>query len=159
MAKFKVEWVEEKVTSTGKKKLDITLVSEEGENIDGVTIWEGFPNFSAIKAGDELEGDLVSKQNGQYLNKTLYAPKPVNSSPGSKSGFTGGTKMMEQKAKNIEEAQKRKSESIAYFNSVNSAIALVGKDGSDINTVKNNIIYWRDWFLAEYDKWNEQPPF
>lgn len=64
-------------------------------------------------------------------------------------------KLMDKKAENIEKAQDRKNESISYFNSLNSAISLVQftiKNAPN-EDLKDHIIYWRDWFLSEYRKY------
>jgi len=57
---------------------------------------------------------------------------------------------MEEQA--LKDAQYRKSLSIAYFNSVNSAIALAGTMFPDMEGVdaKEFIKEWRDWFLEEH---------
>lgn len=155
--KYKIIWSEKKTTSTGKEKIDATL--DDGQRtIDKVTIWGDFPNFAGLMTGHEIEGDIVTKQNGAYTNHTLY---PVKVATTPKFGASGGMKMMEKKAENIKEAQERKSESIAYFNSVNSAIALVGKRLGEISEaqMKLELKLWRDWFLSEYETWNQKEPF
>lgn len=54
----------------------------------------------------------------------------------------------------MRDAQYRKSRSIAFFNSTNSAINLLAPIISSLNDfeIKDKIVEWRDWFLAEYDK-------
>jgi hypothetical protein len=157
--KYTIQWSEKKSTSTGKEKIDATL-SDGTNTIDKVTIWDSFPNFANLMSGHEVEGDIVTKQNGQYTNKTLY---PVKVATTPKFGGSGAmSKMMDKKAENIKEAQERKAESIAYFNSVNSAIALVnglGTEGMGEAELKVKIRVWRDWFLSEYETWNAKTPF
>jgi len=157
--KYKIIWSEKKTTSTGKEKIDATL--DDGQKtIDKVTIWADFPNFAEIKTGHEIEGDLVTKQNGQYTNHTLYPVKVATTSNFGRSG--GVSKLMDKKAENIKEAQERKAESIAYFNSVNSAIALLSKMGIESmseSQIRVNLVAWRDWFLKEYEDWNKGQPF
>lgn len=51
----------------------------------------------------------------------------------------------------LKDAQYRKSLSIAYFNSLNSAIELVDKKKSKTQ-LKKDIAYWRDWFIQEHKK-------
>jgi hypothetical protein len=57
----------------------------------------------------------------------------------------------------LKNAQYRKSLSIAYFNSVNSAIELVSnfypKD-EKIEDIKKTIVDWRDWFLEEHKNYH-----
>jgi hypothetical protein len=56
----------------------------------------------------------------------------------------------------IEKAQERKSDSIAYFNSVNAAIELMSHRGIENmpdQEVEDALISWREWFLSEYRKY------
>ncbi len=63
---------------------------------------------------------------------------------------------MEEQA--LKDAQYRKSLSIAYFNSVNSAIELVTKSSlvtgglvfGNSEDIRSAIEVWRDWFLEEH---------
>jgi hypothetical protein len=58
-----------------------------------------------------------------------------------------------KKAKEIEHAQDRKAESIAWFNATNNAIEVCKfSDNIDQDCIRN----WRKWFL---DEWKDQPPF
>ncbi len=55
----------------------------------------------------------------------------------------------------ISSAQLRKSLSIAYFNSNNSAIELVSKlNITDTEQLKDAITSWRDWFIEEYKQYH-----
>lgn len=160
--KYKIIWSEKKTTSTGKEKIDATL--DDGQRtIDKVTIWGDFPNFAGLMTGHEVDGDLVTKQNGQYTNHTLYPVKVATTS--NFGGSRGVSKLMDKKAENIKEAQERKAESIAFFNSTNSAIALVNAmRDNDVHIpseseLKVTIRAWRDWFLKEYEDWNKGQPF
>ena len=107
---YTINWLERKRTSTGKNKLDAVLVDPNGIQNEGVTIWEGFPNFAALMPGSQVEGDITVKQNGQYTNKTLNAPR------GSTSQFAGGyapkpnaiKAAMEMKSEGIQRAQDNK---------------------------------------------------
>jgi hypothetical protein len=57
----------------------------------------------------------------------------------------------EERGKQIMSAQFRKQASIAYFNALNSAIAITSaiKYESD-EVLRDHIVYWRDYFLSEY---------
>lgn len=149
--KIKIEWLETKnpewkvatITHPDGAKIDVSInkVSKKGEH---------FPNFDTLKADDEVEGELWQSEKGTWY---LFPPKPVSNKP---AFVGGGMKMMEQKARNIEQAQERKAESISYFNSVNSAIALVSKfdiDNMSEAELKVKLRVWRDWFLSEYKDW------
>ncbi len=152
--KYSIDWSEKKTTSTGKEKIDAHLIGEDLKKHEGVTIWGDFPNFANLMTGGVVEGDLVEKQNGQFLNKTLYAPKV----PGARAGGAGVAKAQERKAEYIKEAQDRKEDSIAYFNSVNSAISLLqalGANGMTNDSVQNFIKTWREWFLKEHEVYKD----
>jgi chorismate mutase len=59
--------------------------------------------------------------------------------------------------KSIKTAQDRKDYSIAFYNSTNNAIELVKKlDVKEIDAIKTEITYWRDWFLLEHLQYRKQ---
>ena len=65
------------------------------------------------------------------------------------------SKAMDLKNTRIHKAMDRKEKSIAFFNSVNSAIALVsgfGKPSMEIDDIKQAVLFWRDWFFSEWEK-------
>lgn len=165
---YKIEWMEKKITSTGKEKIDATL-SDGTHTIEGVTIWADFPNFATLMAGHPIEGNVSEKQNGQYLNRTLYplAPKPVATTT---SGFKGGgqpAKLMEKKAQQIEHAQDNKSLGIKISSTIRMAVDLtvaqMNKDEIlqvDEAMIKGMIKNWRRWLWDEFESpIIEQPPF
>ena len=160
--KYIINWSERKRTTTGKEKLSASLKGEDGAITEDATIWQDFPGFQELMTGHTVEGDLVPAKDPKY-GPTLYPLKKTTawgmSKPYLKSGAVSA--LMDKKAEQIEKAQDRKAESIAYFNSVNSAIALTQHVTSPLNIEekKAELIYWRDWFLSEYDKWNSKPPF
>jgi len=51
--------------------------------------------------------------------------------------------------------QYRKDRSIAYFNSLNAAIALVSQAQFKTN-IEEAVIEWRDFFIGEWEKWWEK---
>lgn len=53
-----------------------------------------------------------------------------------------------ERQKKIEARCNLKDKQIAYFNSVNSSIALLGKGAS-----KKDLIEWRNWFISEWQEW------
>lgn len=162
--KYTIQWSEKKVTSTGKEKIDATL-SDGTTTIDGVTIWADFPDFSKLMTGFEIEGDVVIKQNGQFTNKTLYPIKKViSTAPGAAQGFTGGSRMMEAKNKNIVAAQENKNNGIKAASSLRMAVELViatmqGQDIVDNSVIKGSIKDWRKWLLDNWDLENPEIPF
>ena len=158
--KYTIEWSEKKTTSAGKDKMDATLKDQvTGITTQNVSIWQDFPGFRELMTGSTVEGDLIPAKDPKYGPSLSPLKKTTQwgmSKPYAKSGAVSA--LMDKKNENIKEAQERKSESIAYFNSVNSAISMMKTmDFADNERCKEKIIYWRDWFISEYDKWNSQP--
>ena len=147
--KHKLSWIEEK-NWQGKKFLEATL---EGEGEKKVSIWPPFP-VDTLKPGDEVEGDLIQNDKGYWSLKPIKANPFANKPAWAKKDIA---QAQERKAEYIEKAQDRKNESIAYFNAINSAIALMPilKDefGFDETGAKSFIPKWRDWFLSEWKKY------
>lgn len=158
--KYTINWLEKKTTSTGKNKIDATLQDENGTLTEKVTIWDSYPNFAELAPGREVTGSIEVKQNGQYTNKTLK-PEVTHGYKGMQGGqkSVNISKLMDKKAENIEEAQNRKNDSIAYFNSVNSAINAIGEydTARDLQDYKQAIVELRDWFLSEWHKYSIDP--
>lgn len=166
---YEITWLEQKTTSTGKVKANAQLRGAEGKIIENVTIWSDYPDFSNLRPGSTVEGDLVPSRDPKY-GPTLYG-KRKESNLGPKPAWarkeTNIAQAQERKAGYIKEAQDRKEMSIAYFNSLNSAIAIVNGpigqlpsrlDTEAVETLKENIAYWRDWFYSEWQKWESQDP-
>lgn len=155
---YEVSWSEKKTTTTGKPVISATLKDETGATFDKVSIWGDFPNFANIMTGHRVTGNLYTNDKGY---KTLYPPKPEQNRASGGQNF--GAKMMEKKAEYIEKAQERKSESIAYFNAVNSAIGMAGLYVKQLGMepprteMKEFVIKWRDWFLSEWERYNSPP--
>lgn len=156
--KYTIEWCERKTTSTGKEKLDCTLTDENKVQTSDVTIWGDWIGFNDIKVGHAVEGDLVPAKDPKY-GPTLYPVKKV-APTGSFGGSRGIAKAQEVKGQQIKEAQERKSDSIAFFNATNSAIALLKDAGIQGEAeMKVKIRVWRDWFIQEYEDYNTKAPF
>ena len=67
-------------------------------------------------------------------------------------------KIREEKQQRIEKAISQRERSIAYFNSVNSAISLLGEKAKfggnkEDKIVKEFLIKWRDWFYSQWRDW------
>ena len=62
-------------------------------------------------------------------------------------------KIRKQKQENIERAINQREKSIAFFNSVNSAIQITEKSLKSPARVKKDLICWRDWFYEQWQEW------
>lgn len=64
-------------------------------------------------------------------------------------------KAIKEKQERINKAIASREKSIAYFNSVNSAIALVERTSQarSQKELKGDIQYWRDWFYQQWQEW------
>jgi len=154
MSKYQIKDLKKKNIPKLNKDLIEATVEEVGTMVttNKVQIWGDFPSFETITFGSVVEGDLVIKTSGAYTNITLYPPKPAYTPKAG--GFGGGVKAaQERKEVMIEKAQERKSDSIAFFNSTNSAIALIKDMKLGVEDTKAEIVFWREWFLSEYRKY------
>lgn len=162
---YKIDWSEKKPTSTGKMKLDAILVGEDGVKVENVTIWGNFPNFGTLMTGNDVEGTIQEKQNGNYLNRTLYPIKPVNPPPGgAKRPLNASiTKAMETKREGIKEAQENRSEAVRIASTFRDAtlitVSQMGTGGGDEGYQKN-WLKWRSWLWQNWDvDETNEPPF
>lgn len=114
-----------------------------------IKMFESHSLYETVAIGDDVEVD----KSGKYWN--VVDPK---GSQRKAAPARGGMKAaQERKEQMIKDAQERKNESVAYFNSVNSAIGLVTKF-ADFETFDNSTIHRliqeeRDWFLSEWKKY------
>lgn len=149
--KYKILSLDRKTTSTGKGMIKATLEGIDHTTTDGVAIWEGFPLFESLKVGDFVDGDLVSKENGQYVNVSLYAPK----TPKTASGFTKSpsavNKAMERKETSIAKFQTNKEESIAKAGAQRDSVLMVttfyANKGWEDDELKFKVEEWYKYFL------------
>ena len=152
--RYKINWLEEKTTSTGKKKYDLTLDKEDGTQEDKVTMWADFPDFANMKPGTEIEGDVVVKVNGQYTNKTIYPIKPKVAPTGQTGGFKGNmVATMAKKQEGIEKSQSRKEDSIQISSTARDATILTTAElnGKTEQEIKDIWTKWRKWLLNNWD--------
>ncbi len=155
IGKYTIIKLETKTTKIGNI-ISADLQDFNGTITDKVSIFPTFPNFTSLKVGSEVMGQITVKVNGQYTNKTLNEEKT--------SGYASGgarsvnmNKLMDKKAENIEKAQERKNDSIAFFNATNSAIEMVKQFHGDTSDIQSDIKHWRDWFLSEWHKYESDP--
>ncbi len=160
---YKAKTIERKKLPSGAELINGVFIDVEGKEIEA-TIWKTdskgsvFPGFDTLSVGSEIEGNPWTNPTTGKVN--IYPPKEKKAG-GNSANISN---LMDKKAENIEKAQDRKSESIAYFNSVNSAIALINtkaytEGGNALMDYREFIQKERDWFLAEYKKWTEKSPF
>lgn len=155
---YKITKIDRKVTSSGKSMASVSLESLQGAKIENVAIWDSFPRFPDLTIGTEVEGDIVEKQNGQYVNRSLYAPKQ----PTGRTGGNSGVKVaMERKEASIAKFQDKKEESIALSGAQRDAVLIVTElkrvIGLPDEDIQSEIIKWRNWFLS--DEFKNYPPF
>lgn len=162
MAKYIVNTLEKKTTSTGKIKLDAELRDEQGNIIRNVTIWGDFLNFNTITFGSEVDGDLKPNKDPKY-GPTLYPittyktfaakPKP------------NMTAVMEKKAENIAVAQGNKELGIKVSSTIRMAVDLAIAELGSGHTytpsdIQQKVLYWRQWLWLSWDaKDSDFPPF
>lgn len=124
-----------KILSVQDKSADWKIISLSQEK-DGIQVTvtnvavnrtnkkgEVFPDFDNIKPENVINGELwVSSAGKSYL----FAPNPEKPASGAYRGNGGGSIAAQtRKKEDIREAQDKKEESIAFFNSTNSAIQLI----------------------------------
>jgi hypothetical protein len=151
---YKIAWSEKKTTAAGKEKLEATLEDVQGVQTEKVTIWADFPNFSGLMTGHKVIGDLVPAKDPKW-GPTLYSAKTFNAVANASRPNGMGAKMMEKKAENIKEAQERKEEGIAYFNSMNVAIEYLKAQGFPF-TIEEVIAKQRQ-VLKAYEDYKSSP--
>jgi len=149
---FSIEWCEKKNADWIKATLkegNQVIQDVSINRLDKKTGKVAFEKFDEIMPGGTIEGELWRSDKGACY---LFAPRP-QSAP-KVGGFGGGVKAaQERKEVMIEKAQERKSDSIAYFNSVNCAIELVKDMKLDAKALQEELVIWREWFLSEYRKY------
>ncbi len=154
--KYIIDKCEQRATKAGTV-LKVDLIDENGTLEDKVTIWNSYPNFASLRVGTEVSGDVEVKKNGIYTNKTLISLKTSTLTP---PRGTGTKVYQERQGEMIKVAQERKSESIAFFNSTNSAISVLKEITKDVPFPTDKdyqlaIVRWRDWFLSEWTKYEK----
>lgn len=154
---YKITKLERVTTSTGKAKINATLMGEDSVEVANVGIWADFPHFADLKIDDTVSGYLVTK--GQWI--TLYPPK--NPTTGTTRGAGAITKAMDRKEEGIEKSQDRKEQGIkiasTFSSAVECAIAEYNKDPHNLDTLEELIRKWRKILWFEFDNHSEYPPF
>jgi len=160
--KYVIKRSQKKTTQQGKPFIKASLLQEDGKVIDNVSIWSDFPFFSELNSGVEVQGLVQQNARGYtHLKATPETQKPVQAVVEyENSSMPESTE--DDRVEVIRHAQQRKHSAIAYFNATNSAIALVSSMKSrllnSVNraVIKQEIEYWREWFLNEWQKHDAQ---
>lgn len=147
------DWKVAQLIGDGGAGAKLTDVSINRSNKKG----EVFPNFDGITPGASIEGEPWQSAAGKWY---LFSPKPEKASGGAYRGNGGASKTQaiekaqDRKEGMIKDAQDRKEESIAFFNSTNSALQLLSSDPlfkeAGDEEKKSAISYWRDWFYGQW---------
>lgn len=152
--RYSIFWLESAVTKTGKAVKNATLKTENGTLIEKVSIWSNFPSYESLMPGSTVEGEIITNEKGYRSLKALTPYK-------APSGAVSAAKITSE---SVEKAQVKKNDSIAYFNSLNSALTILGilgEKGLAEDILKGRtqetqaiITDWRDWFLSEWRKYD-----
>lgn len=144
------------IDSIKKTVYEAGATAADGQEYMKISLWKNDWEKYDIKDGVTIRAELKITEKNGYKNVTLY---PERTSTLRDSGRMPSLKAaQERKAVMIEEAQARKSESIAFFNATNSAIALIEKIMKDVpfttdKDYQQAIVRWRAWFLTEWQKY------
>ena len=159
MARYTIEWLEMKETSTGKRKADATIKGEDGHNQD-VTIWADFPGFAELNPGATVEGEIKPASDPKYKPSLSPARSPYKAQGGGYKAKVMEDAMV-RKETSISKFQDNKEQSIKLISAQRDAVLMVTtfyKDQNlDSTELKEKVVSWRDWFLSE--KFNETLPF
>jgi asparagine N-glycosylation enzyme membrane subunit Stt3 len=148
MAKFTVDWAENKTAKTGKPYKALTIKGDDGKPIN-VNIFSDWPDFANIAPGSQIEGTL--EQNGKYWNiRSDQSKKRVYNKPDF-------SKVMERKEASISNFQKTKEESIQMAASARDATLIVtnfypelADDPNKEAKIKEKWTYWKEYFLLGF---------
>jgi hypothetical protein len=156
--KYTIEFVEVGKTTTGKTKATLTLKDEKGEVHDHVTAWGDFPKFEELMMGRTVEGNIATKVNGQYTNKTLYPPRTEQSAPIRRQP-SGIVKAMEKKEASIAKFQDSKQERIERSAAIRDATILTQALVSKLDTVSFEEMeeIWKKWHKFIKDEFIGEP--
>ena len=152
MEKYTVELVQ---VAQDKNGNDYKKIKVEGVKETLFVFPRAYKDYEKIEEGAELGGVISTSGKFKHFVDTLEPPKYIKESRAQQvAGFEA------KKTENIKEAMKRKDESIAYFNSVNSAIQIVTASPNFSSMREEDVVElirkWRNWFFEE---WKDKPPF
>ncbi len=136
-----------------------TVKNEANAEFENVTIFGTFPEFTSLKAGSKVEGDLITND---YNGRKGW--KLQGGAPGfKKSTGNNMAKAVEAKQEGIKLAQENKQEAIKVSSTFRDATLLTIEwiKKSDIpfmtkEDVQRQWLEWRAWLLKNFD---ESAPF
>jgi hypothetical protein len=150
-----IQKIEFKTSASGNKYARATIDGKE------VAIFDKFPNFSNLKEGDSVEGDMTKKE---YQGKDSWTLNPLARPSSFKSGGNGNiAKLQEKKAEGIKQSQENRAEGVKVASTFRDAtlitVAMLNKSQApdSIDKVQEEWLYWRDWLWKNWDV--EEPPF
>lgn len=152
--KYTIQRSIKKTTQTGKPFIKATLKDEVGQEIENVSIWSDFPNFEVLTPGIQTAGVIETNPQG-FRN---LRPATMGRVVEEETKVAARPAVYEHRVDAIRRAQEKKYEAISYFNATNSAISLVSNAKSKLmntnnvsrSSMKQEIMYWRDWFMDEW---------
>jgi hypothetical protein len=160
--RYAIKWCEKKTTSTGKEKLDCTLVDVSNNEHSRVTIWSDYPGFNDLNNGGEVEGDLVPAKDAKF-GPTLYPPKANLSSQGFKNPQKAGAVTAANITRDsVQQAMVNKEEGIiasSTFRDATLETNLFFQCKGEPYTPEQWGTHWqqrRKWLLENYNSRNAQ---
>lgn len=106
--KITIDWLEEKISSSGTKYAKANVTDETGKTTENVAIFSSFPGFTELAAGHTVEG-IIKEKDWQGKKSYSLEKEIVVRPPGARPNMD---RIMEKKAGLISEAQGRKEQSI-----------------------------------------------
>jgi len=150
-------------TQSNKAYRFISILTQEGETIDKVKVWEDFDDgrtaFAFINIGDRLMGQLKSDPKWGY---SLSASKPKGTlNPQYAKKGTQIAQAQERKEQSIYQSQERKSEDIRISSTARDATliltALMAHGGYDETKWKTQWVKIRAWLYKNWDNKDGYP--
>lgn len=147
--KYKIDWLENKTSSTGKTYQKVSITSEEGQEIKDVSVWDMPFGGVELAPGVTVDAELIVKGNFTNL-------KPINQ-PQSRGGGNPAIKQaMQAKTESIQKFQDAKSDNIRLSATFRDATLLtVSFFNTKPGTVEEMRAKWLDfriWLDRQYDK-------
>lgn len=152
------------IEKLSKSVIEVDLTDEQGIVHPKVQLWQGFPEFETLTFDSVVEGDLVTKQKGEFTNTTLYAKKTYT---GWKPKTSGAVEAAQVTKESVKESIDRKEAGIILSSTFRDAtliaLAMYDKDFMNPEEFKKSWLEWRTWLIDQFgdagDFMNNKPPF